>query len=94
MTGNKTRLIEAYLSNNHRFVKTDPLYRKVSLLNALLSIMLLNCSVFVVVDIFFFKMYTAAAINAAALSLPWRHCSTSARPIGTSRLPRSPLLSC
>lgn len=67
VTGNKTRLIEVYLSNNHRFVKTDPLYRKVSLLNALLSIMLLNCSVFVVVDIFFFKMYTAAAINAAAV---------------------------
>ena len=67
MTENKARLIQRYLSNNHRFEKTDPLYRKAYLLNALLNILLLNCSIFVVVDIFLFKMYMAAAINAAAV---------------------------
>ncbi len=66
---NKFHCIDKYLTNNGRFDGSDFLYRKVYLINAILTIMLIICLFFVVVDIVLFKMYTAAMVNAAAVFL-------------------------
>lgn len=59
--------IDRYLTNNNRFHKTHILYRKVYVLNAILTIMLITCLFFVVFDVFLFKMYKVAIVNAAAV---------------------------
>ncbi|MDD4079995.1 MAG: hypothetical protein PHP02_01105 [Eubacteriales bacterium] len=46
--------IDRFLSNQGRFSKADALYRKVSLLNALLIGVIAICSVFVVINIVLF----------------------------------------
>jgi diguanylate cyclase (GGDEF)-like protein/PAS domain S-box-containing protein len=61
---NKVNWINKYLTNNGRFDKSDAIYRKAYLLNSILTIMLLICLAFVVIDIAFFKMYSAAIVNA------------------------------
>ena len=65
----KFNWIDKYLTNNGRFDKSDTLYRKVYLLNAILTIMLITCLFFVFIDIILFKMYNAAIVNIAAVFL-------------------------
>ena len=62
-------LIDRYLTNNGKFPKTDALYRQVSLLNLLLIGVMLVCSAFVVIDIFLFRMYRAAMVNAVGVAV-------------------------
>jgi diguanylate cyclase (GGDEF)-like protein/PAS domain S-box-containing protein len=69
MDKKKTHWINKYLTNNGRLNRSDILYRKVYLLNSILSIMFILCLVFVVIDIVIFKMFTAAMVNAAAVFL-------------------------
>lgn len=69
MDKKKTHWINKYLTNNGRFDRSDILYRKVYLLNSILSIMFIVCLFFVVIDIVIFKMFTAATVNAAAVFL-------------------------
>lgn len=59
--------IEKYLSNNGKLDKTDNLYRKVYLLNTVLTILLVICLLFVFFDIIFFKMYGTAILNAVSV---------------------------
>ena len=66
---NRMYWINKYLTNNNRFDKSDAFYRKVYHLNAILTIMLIVCLFFVVVDIVIFKMYSAAMVNAASVVL-------------------------
>mgnify|MGYP003756774729 FL=1 len=64
-----TPIIERFLSNHGRLTKADALYRKESLLNALLIGVMATCSVFVVIDIVLFQMYSAAMVNAAGVAV-------------------------
>lgn len=59
--------LDKYFTNNGRFKESHPFYRRVYLLNAVLSVMLLTCLFFVIVDIILFRMYAAALINAASV---------------------------
>lgn len=61
--------INKYLTNNERFDRTDILYRKVCLLNAILTIMLVACLLSVFVDTLIFKTYNAAMVNASSVVL-------------------------
>jgi len=58
-----------YLTNNGRYDKVDALYRKVYVLNVILTIMLVICLLFVFIDIVLFRMYGAAIVNAASVVL-------------------------
>jgi len=64
-----TPIIERFLSNHGRLTKADALYRKESLLNALLIGVMATCSVFVVIDIVLFQMYSAAMVNAVGVAV-------------------------
>jgi len=66
---NKVNWIDKYLTNNSRFTKSDVLYRKAYLLNAILTIMVITCLFFVFIDIKIFEMYNAAMVNALAVIL-------------------------
>lgn len=66
---NKFNWIDKYLTNNGRFDKSDIFYRKVYLLNAMLTIMLITCLFFAIVDIFIFKTKIVAIGNAVSVSL-------------------------
>lgn len=66
--GSISRWASRYLTNNHHFTKSHPLYRRVYLLNGILTVMLIFCSFFVAVDVLFFKLYTAALVNGAAVA--------------------------
>ncbi len=79
--------IDRYLTNNNRFHKTHILYRKVYVLNAILTIMLITCLFFVVFDVFLFKMYKVAIVNAAAVFSPYYTLKklTNINPLLTSR---------
>lgn len=61
--------LNKYLTNDDRFDKSDILYRKVYVLNAVLTIMIILCLVFVAIDIVIFKTYNVAIVNASAVSL-------------------------
>ena len=63
------RLIDKLLTYNGKYAKSDPMYRKVILLNVLLAGVMITCSMFVVIDIVLFRMYSAAAVNAAGVIL-------------------------
>lgn len=63
------RLIDKLLTYNGKYAKSDPMYRKVILLNVLLAGIMITCSMFVVIDIVLFRMYSAAAVNAAGVIL-------------------------
>ena len=58
------RLIDKLLTYNGHYAKSDPMYRKVILLNMLLAGVMITCSAFIVIDIVLFRMYSAAAVNA------------------------------
>lgn len=66
---NKFNWIDKYLTNNNRFDKSDIFYRKITLLNAILTIMLITCFFFAIVDIVIFKTYIVAIGNAASVVL-------------------------
>ena len=63
------RLIDKLLTNNGSVARSDPMYRKVGLLNTLLIGVMIACSIFFVIDIVLFRMYRAAAVNAAGVIL-------------------------
>ncbi|HUM56330.1 MAG TPA: hypothetical protein PLC13_04175 [Bacillota bacterium] len=65
----RTGRLKSYFTNNGRFEETHGSYREVYLLNAILLVMPLVCLAFTVIDIFFFKMYLAASINATSAVL-------------------------
>ncbi|MDD4690054.1 MAG: diguanylate cyclase, partial [Eubacteriales bacterium] len=62
-------MFNKYFTNNERFNKADIMYRKVYLLNAILTIMFITCLLFVFVDFILFKMYSAAMVNALSVVL-------------------------
>ena len=66
--GSISRWASRYLTNNHHFTKSHPLYRRVYLLTGILTVMLIFCSFFVAVDVLFFKLCTAALVNGAAVA--------------------------
>ena len=63
------RLIDKLLTYNGKYAKSDPMYRKVILLNMLLAGVMITCSAFIVIDIVLFRMYSADAVNAAGVIL-------------------------
>jgi len=65
----KGRWIDKYLTNNGKFDKTNSLYRRAYLLNAILSIMALTCLFFAIVDWYIFKKYIVAVGNMASVIL-------------------------
>lgn len=58
--------LDRFFSNNGKFGKTDVEERKAYVLNAILSIALLACIVFVIINIVFFKMYAASIVNGVS----------------------------
>lgn len=61
--------LEKFFSNNGKFDKTDVAYRKACVLNAILSISMLACIVFVIINIVIFNMYAAAIVNGVSAVL-------------------------
>lgn len=61
--------IEKYFNNNGKFHKSDVDCRKAYVLNAILSIGLLACLAFVIINIILFDMYAAAIVNGASAVL-------------------------
>ncbi len=66
---NNSDVNDKYSGRNGRFAKSNVSYRQVYLLNAVLTIMLLICLLFVVINIVIFDMCSAAFVNAAAVLL-------------------------
>lgn len=61
--------LEKYFSNNGKFDKTDVDCRKAYVLNAILSIALIACIAFVIINIVLFDMYAAATVNGVSAIL-------------------------
>ncbi len=67
MRNNLSLRLEKFFTNNGRFEKSNEAYKKVYVLNVILSFMLLICLFFVFANILI-RMYSAAAVNAAAVT--------------------------
>ncbi|WP_333607307.1 GGDEF domain-containing protein [Arsukibacterium sp.] len=68
-------MFAAFLTNNGHFTVTDPNYRRVYLINSMLLGIALICSIFFVINLAFFQLYSVALVDfigALCAVLVWR----------------------